>query len=94
MDARFVTALFDERFTAGRLAAQTEWHACAAEDRGALVARSRCSSAPDRGSRAYERLASATADARSRLGSDTSSSARHGRALLDLRWYEVKPEWL
>jgi len=94
VDARSVTALFDERFTAGRLAAQTEWHACAAEDRSVLVVRSRCSPALKWGSPGYERLADATADARSRLGSDSSSSALHARALLELRWHEGRPERL
>jgi CHAT domain-containing protein len=88
--SRISSALFDDRFTFGRLDGQNQWRACV---RGDTNANSKCS-APVRSSKVFAALAADARSARQRLDADSSIEALHDAALLALRLRDSVPNGL
>ena len=83
---RLVSALLADRFTSGRLSAQTAWHPCVPADTAALVPRMECGLPLDPRSRRTRRINDLARTTHQGARPDSSPAALRRGALLDLRF--------
>jgi CHAT domain-containing protein len=85
-----VNVLRGERFTTGRLAAQTKWRPCVAVEAIALIPRMRCGPPIQPHTRRFRRIANAHREVLRARPPDSSIAVLRGTALVELQFADTK----
>ena len=88
---RSLDLLLADRFTIGRLARQTAWHACVPVDTALLVDRARCGDPLLQGTRSFERIETLASDLHRIAGQDSTPHYLRAAALVELRTGTLSP---